>query len=225
MVVARSAGVPDDICRVRPIWPARTVTSSEERVRGAQAVGMRDDDVEAAGDVAGERRPCPRRRRGPRCPVARRGRRRGGRRRTGSRAPRTDGPPAPRRVATKSVRLAGSESAESARAGAGTRVSRTAAHDSETSARRHHGKAACNGFSRTRDGPGKPKRKCWRTYRPGATRNRPGARFVDEIFGAQPRSGSARRARSCRIAFVWIWHTRLSVTPSTDPISASVRPS
>ena len=39
------------------------------------------------------------------------------------------------------------------------------------------------------------------------------------------RSGSAKRDRSWRIALVWIWHTRLSVTLSTSPISASVRPS
>jgi len=32
-------------------------------------------------------------------------------------------------------------------------------------------------------------------------------------------------ARSCRTALVWIWQTRLSVTPSTWPISASVKPS
>src|SRR3954454_16120579 len=38
-------------------------------------------------------------------------------------------------------------------------------------------------------------------------------------------SGSPRRERSCRIALVWIWQTRLSVTPRTSPISFSVRPS
>jgi hypothetical protein len=38
-------------------------------------------------------------------------------------------------------------------------------------------------------------------------------------------SGSERRPRNWKIAFVWIWQTRLSVTPSTAPISASVRPS
>ena len=34
--------------------------------------------------------------------------------------------------------------------------------------------------------------------------------------------GSMSRPRSWRIALVWIWQTRLSVTPSTVPISASV---
>lgn len=33
------------------------------------------------------------------------------------------------------------------------------------------------------------------------------------------------RARRCSTALVWICETRLSVTPSTEPISASVRPS
>ena len=44
---------------------------------------------------------------------------------------------------------------------------------------------------------------------------------------AQTVSFSARNifARSWRTALVWIWQARLSVTPSTRPISASVRPS
>ena len=36
---------------------------------------------------------------------------------------------------------------------------------------------------------------------------------------------SASFERSWRSALVWIWHTLLSVTPSTWPISVSVRPS
>ncbi len=49
----------------------------------------------------------------------------------------------------------------------------------------------------------------------------------DQNYVTMPRSGrgSDRRERSWKIAFVWIWQTRLSVTPSTLPISASVRPS
>ena len=38
-------------------------------------------------------------------------------------------------------------------------------------------------------------------------------------------SGTNIRARSCSTALVWIWHTRLSVTPRTWPISANVKPS
>jgi hypothetical protein len=47
------------------------------------------------------------------------------------------------------------------------------------------------------------------------------------LYVTRPRSGvgSDSRDRSWKIDFVWIWHTRLSVTPSTVPISASVRPS
>ena len=37
----------------------------------------------------------------------------------------------------------------------------------------------------------------------------------------QPTSAARRRARSCNTAFVWIWETRLSVTPRTSPISPS----
>ena len=42
---------------------------------------------------------------------------------------------------------------------------------------------------------------------------------------AGSRSEAARRDRSWSTAFVWIWHTRLSVTPRTWPISARVKPS
>ena len=38
-------------------------------------------------------------------------------------------------------------------------------------------------------------------------------------------SATSIRPRSCNTALVWIWHTRLSVTPRTCPISASVSPS
>ena len=38
-------------------------------------------------------------------------------------------------------------------------------------------------------------------------------------------SATSIRPRSCNTALVWIWHTRLSVTPRTWPISASVSPS
>ena len=40
---------------------------------------------------------------------------------------------------------------------------------------------------------------------------------------AGSRSMLENRDRSCRTALVWIWQTRLSVTPSTSPISGSVR--
>jgi hypothetical protein len=72
----------------------------------------------------------------------------------------------------------------------------------------------------------------------GKARGAPGnlPRTYDTVDGAAsatrnyvtiPRSGSGseRRERSWKIALVWIWHTRLSVTPSTLPISASVSPS
>jgi len=39
---------------------------------------------------------------------------------------------------------------------------------------------------------------------------------------ADSRSMELRRDLSCKTALVWIWHTRLSVTPSTPPISAKV---
>jgi hypothetical protein len=42
---------------------------------------------------------------------------------------------------------------------------------------------------------------------------------------AGSRSEARMRERSCSTDLVWIWHTRLSVTPSTWPISARVRPS
>ena len=46
----------------------------------------------------------------------------------------------------------------------------------------------------------------------------------DELGGPQ-RPTSASFARSCRTDLVWIWLTRLSVTPRTLPISARVSPS
>ena len=43
-------------------------------------------------------------------------------------------------------------------------------------------------------------------------------------YAGRSAGGSMRRPRSCRIAFVWIWQTRLSVTPSTVPISRGSAP-
>ncbi len=40
---------------------------------------------------------------------------------------------------------------------------------------------------------------------------------------AVSRNGELSRERSCSTALVWIWQTRLSVTPSTSPICAKVR--
>src|SRR5687767_1527685 len=52
-----------------------------------------------------------------------------------------------------------------------------------------------------------------------------GGSAVRRKLQASSRSGSAILDRSWSTALVWIWHTRLSVTPSTSPISARVRPS
>ena len=55
-------------------------------------------------------------------------------------------------------------------------------------------------------------------------RNRVGICFLDRPdVDAQIRG--ARRAEELGYESVWICETRLSVTPSTEPISASVRPS
>ena len=50
-------------------------------------------------------------------------------------------------------------------------------------------------------------------------------RAVAGPAGAAVSSGSASLPRSCSTALVCIWQIRLSVTPRTWPISASVRPS
>ena len=57
----------------------------------------------------------------------------------------------------------------------------------------------------------------------------PRSGFVDQERQRGGQAGSrslaAMRERNWSTALVWIWHTRLSVTPSTSPISARVRPS
>src|SRR5580704_1982361 len=55
----------------------------------------------------------------------------------------------------------------------------------------------------------------------------PAAALALGASGRRPAASgrSASLARSCRTALVWIWHTRLSVTPRMSPISARVRPS
>ena len=65
-----------------------------------------------------------------------------------------------------------------------------------------------------------------RAAKPGG-RSAAAAASARRSYVTMPRSGrgSDRRERSWKIALVWIWQTRLSVTPSTLPISASVSPS
>jgi len=52
-----------------------------------------------------------------------------------------------------------------------------------------------------------------------------GSQRLSATVSSSQRPKLASFARSWSTDFVWIWLTRLSVTPSTLPISASVRPS
>ena len=75
----------------------------------------------------------------------------------------------------------------------------------------------------------RPSQRAGRRTCEQAPRDAWGPRHAGRRRGAGDQTGSrsaaARPRRSCATAFVWIWQTRLSVTPSTSPISARVRPS
>ena len=202
----------------------------EERIRGTQPAVVGDGDVERSGNRAREddgavvRRPHRRARRGREVDAAVAGSVDGRRRDERPHDGTVDGaePTArgQRRARDRSGRQRGREDDQRH---AGREVVWTSTWRSHRQPRgrkrSRHGEARGRRGDRTGaphhcQGPVREPKRGSLHARPRYCRTEPGSR-----------SESDRRPRSWRIALVWIWHTRLSVTLRMPPISASVSPS
>jgi hypothetical protein len=202
---------------------ARERRRRAERVAGPQPAGVGDGDVEVGGDPPGER------------DRARTGR---GHRRAGS-GGEVDAP-VPGRVRRRR-RVEGTEHATVDRPR--PRPGRGSRGGGHAGGRRDHHEREQDGDEQAQGatvravvwaGHGSPSgfvRRCARgksrtsgdVEGPDRSRGRPVPGRLRRGCDRHPvRSGSESRERSWRMAFVWIWQTRLSVTPRTEPISASV---
>ncbi len=235
MITAAAARSADHHAARYPLT-APDADGREERIRRPQTTGVRNHNVERAADASRERdltrargahgstARCDEIRAAMAGAVARCGCDEGPRQHAGDRAQ----PCAGHRTCGRGggQRGAHDDQCDGERDGTGGRPSRrvTRPHRRLPSERERGRGKRCGGSRRSSRTIRRATRNLVQWWDAHQGRRAQSARG-DARYGRRSDAGSTRRERSWRIALVWIWHTRLSVTPSTSPISASVRPS